>query len=163
MVLYVKTTGSHTQYCSHLTDVHFTKRISHSAACLAKEWWLGMQTVLIFSAQLGCLLKNQVVWQQARGYVARNIAILSEPNLCFSFILLRNSGFFFFFSYLLFVLIRLWFIESHSGLLRPLLGHVNFIQRLTEIATSHNPLISFYYSVGENVFETTGRKIHPIF
>lgn len=71
--------------------------------------------------------------------------------------------FFFFFSYLLFVLIRLWFIESHSGLLRPLLGHVNFIQRLTEIATSHNPLISFYYSVGENVFETTGRKIHPIF
>lgn len=84
MVVYVKRTGSHTQYRSHLTDVHFTKRIPHSAAWLAEEWWLGMETVLIFSAQLGCLLKNQVTRQQARGHVARNIAIALRAKFCAS-------------------------------------------------------------------------------
>lgn len=109
MVVYVKRTGSHTQYCSHLTDVHFTKRIPHSAACLADEWWLGMETVLIFSAQLGCLLKNQVVRQQARGHVARNIAIALRAKFCVSHLSYSGTLFLVFFSYLLFVLIRLWF------------------------------------------------------
>lgn len=30
-----------------------------------------------------------------------------------------------------------------------------------EITTSHNPLISFYYSVRENIFEITGREKKP--